>query len=107
MTEEYFNEGDGLPETVSQQKPDGRYQTKEVRFVIGAQQSQVYVYVEADENCPHVQGWHYKEFPIEKSILDIFNDMIGPDTHLLWPILAPEPAELTQVKFNQGEPLCQ
>lgn len=77
-------------------KPDGRYAVSEIRFVIGVEYSDVYVFVNADANCPDgIHGWHVKRFSSSMPFKDIYDAMCREDSPLMWPAAGPVPAELT------------
>lgn len=83
--------------------PFGVYVTREVRFVIGDQQTDVYVFVEGDKNCPeHVPGWHVKRFPTAASIEEVFKAMCSEDSPLFWPPAEPTPLMLTKTDLVRG-----
>jgi hypothetical protein len=64
--------------------------TKELRFVIEDELTQVYVLIEAIGDCPlGVQGWHHKTFPASHSVLDILRDIARSDDPVMWSQEAP------------------
>lgn len=68
---------------------------KEMRFVIEDDLTQVYVWVNAIGDCPHMlQGWHHKTFAKNKPVIEILNTMFTKDDDcLLWPLNAPPAAK--------------
>ena len=68
---------------------DSRYNIDELRFVTKDDQiTEVYVFCRPlDDDCPYVQGWHYKAFPASLSCVDIYQKHFGD--HILWPLRAP------------------
>jgi hypothetical protein len=72
----------------------GRCQSKIVRVVVDLDDelTHVYIFAEAIGDCPlGVQGWHYKAFPKNVSIGEIFTKRArGVADYLLWPLHAPE-----------------
>lgn len=70
----------------------GYYETLEVRFIIEPELMQVYVFMQADAECPiGVQGWHHKTFGKSVSTLDVLNLWAkGEDNPVYWPLSAPK-----------------
>lgn len=64
------------------------YDTTEVRFIIKPEFTECYVFCEAKGDCPfNVQGWHYKVFPIDKSIVEIVKSYVTDC--VLWALKSP------------------
>lgn len=82
---------------------------KEVRFKIEKELTHVYIFIEANGDCPFgVQGWRHKAFPASQSIMDIING--GEfENSVFWPLNSPSQDEETvimvesEVKPNTAE----
>ena len=67
------------------------YRSRELRFVIEDELTQVYVLLQVEGDCQHtIQGWHHKTYAASKSVQSILIDMAGVDDPVLWPRQAPE-----------------
>lgn len=65
------------------------YDMTEVRFIIKPDFTECYVFCVAIGDCPAgVQGWHFKTFPKETSIMDIIPQYITGCVS--WPQKPPE-----------------
>lgn len=72
---------------------DGKYNVIEIRLnVADAERTDVYVRLEADQNCPHmVHGWHYKAYPARLTTLEVHALLGSTDDHnpVMWERKAP------------------
>ena len=66
---------------------------REIRFVIKDDFTECYVAMDATGDSPlGVQGWHYKVFPKDQSVIDIMESAFAGkgERAVLWPQKAPE-----------------
>ena len=72
---------------------NGVYNLNEIRInVADENRTDVYVYLAADANCPHmVQGWHYKAYPATLTTLEVHALLGSTDEHqpVMWERKAP------------------
>ncbi len=70
----------------------GAVEYREIRFVIGEEQTDVYILCHVLGDCSAaLEGWHHKIFPLEFSILGIAHVIfLGQEDPVLWPLQAPQ-----------------
>lgn len=92
---------DWLPEA---DEGTGKFTVYEIRFIPGAEFSEVLVYVHTTGAIPKdidPTGWHKKQFPTSMAFKDIYDEMCRSDNPLMWPRCEVVPMMLTKTELER------